>query len=104
MEKLVLHYCAGDGFTYSCDINEPFLYESKEKAEYDLLEIWEKTEYKYSEVTFAGIKINLEYLTYYDEDKLHKRKVPKYAEPTIFTLDEWFNKGIEENYLTNYER
>lgn len=37
MAKLVMLYTVGDGCTYSCDIVEPIIYESKEKAAEDFL-------------------------------------------------------------------
>jgi hypothetical protein len=93
MQKLVLCYNESDGCTYSCHVNEPFYYESKEKAEYDLLELWEKRK-PYDDIKFANISIPYDALTYYEIDKLHKKRVPKYREPQIYTLEEWFETKL----------
>lgn len=36
MEKLVIQYNVGDDCTYSCDVTIPLIYESKDKALFDL--------------------------------------------------------------------
>jgi len=92
MEKLVLYYYQTDDCTYSADIYEPFYYESKEKAEYDLMELWGSgITNSWGEVEFAGIRVPREYLTNYDINNK-----PKYSEPTILTLDEWFESKVNE--------
>ena len=100
MEKLVLSFTGGDGYTYCCDENLPFLYESKEKAEYDLLSKWEewfaaRTSYEknrqlpyvFSEIKFAGLLLDMSYVSFYNE----KTSKTEYDEPKVYTLEEWFN-------------
>lgn len=104
--KLVLKYSIDGGEPCgSYDITTPFEYESVEKAEYDLFCIWEKhaaavrsfdySNKNYGEQIFAGIRINLRNLTYFERDKLHKREIPKYIEPIILTLEDWWEKYQE---------
>lgn len=97
--KLVMLYTVGDGYTYSCDIVKPLEYESKEKAEYDLLELCEsqmKNNPNESCINFAGHQ--LDYLDFYYEGTCESRKNPEikvqskyvYSPPSILTIDEWF--------------
>ncbi len=95
MEQLVLLYSVSDGCTYSTDLTLPFYYESVEKAEYDLLSLWEKhfkstdkiyEHYFNTEVDFAGLEIDLLNLGYRKTDTWH------YFEPTILKLNDWFER------------
>lgn len=111
--KLVITYTVSDECTFWCEENLPFEYESKEKAEYDLICLWEKyykdidnyntqraagvLNLKYSEpdINFAGLKIPVDSLTDTIKVKRSKKRetydfIRKYAEPKIYTLDEWF--------------
>ena len=91
--QLVICYSVCDGGAFFADIQRPFDYESKEKAEYDLLLAWqeehENCEYM-PEIEFAGMKIDLNDFTRYKEDKKHKKSVREYVEPVILTLSEWW--------------
>lgn len=102
MEKLVLIEECGDGCSWSATNTLPFEYESKEKAEFDLLELWENyikkreqniSRYIDQNVKFGGHEINLLNFTYWKEDKLHKCKIAKFMENQIFTLEEWFEQN-----------
>lgn len=109
--KLVLCYSVGDGYTYSADIVQPFEYESVFAAEYDLLIFWEKyrdgiinaqdekVPYPYPNIKFAGLEIDLSDLTYYSEDKLHKRQEPKYYTPEIYELNDWWEKNRPQKLI-----
>lgn len=110
MTKLVLHFSVGDGYTYCCDENFPFLYESKEKAEYDLLTIWEdwtkrriaanknrKLPYVMSDIKFAGMELDMSNFSEWDNVKEEFR----YTEPRILTLEEWFEEYSPKNYGNN---
>lgn len=87
MIKLVLHYTVGDDCTWSADLDLPFEYESKEKAEYDLLVAAEEGLRESAwEINFEGHSIDPSYLFYRDQ----KGKLT-YIEPQILTLEEWFD-------------
>ena len=90
--KLVLYYTIGDGCSWSADETVPFEYESKEKAEYDLLELWEKCAEtprdKYTSFEFAGRTYDAGDFSFYDEQS----KKIIYNEPIILELDEWFEQ------------
>jgi hypothetical protein len=99
--KLILEYSSSNGVE-SWDHVIPFEYPSKEQAEYDLLTLWEDYQkdlnspelsgrFLRGDIIFAGHhEINLNDFTYYSYDKLHKKDVAKYTEPSIMTVDEWF--------------
>lgn len=83
--KLILKYCITDNYTYSCDIDIPFEYESKEKFVFDLLEkfnqqYWDEQamleEYKTCEIfDYKFYKFDFDQLEHY-----------------VYTLEEWFEK------------
>lgn len=99
--KYVLNYSSGDGCTFSCDENLPFESDkTKEDLELELLEKWEEyiksKDFYRSEVKFYGLSLDLSCFTFDEYDKLHKRNNPQYSEPSILTLEDWFenNKPI----------
>lgn len=89
-----------DNSDYECNstITLPIEYESKEKAEYDLLMLWENyikecENYNYlnAEVKFAGRAIYLDDFSYRIESTAtHKAKIG-YSGPEFYTVDEWFD-------------
>jgi hypothetical protein len=101
MQKLVLSYSSGDGCTYSCDNNLPFYAESKIAAELELLEIWQDWRQRVSNsngsfvtsyIKFHGHELDFGAFTYRDD----KTRKVEYVEPTIQTLEEWFDNHLEE--------
>lgn len=96
MEKLVLCYTVlcyttGDGYSWSADITAPFLYESKEQAEFDLELLWENSDKNnvHNDIHFAGIDISISDLSYrVFIDNKHGQL--NYNTPDIYTLDDWF--------------
>lgn len=85
--KLVITYDTSDGFTYSLPTHIPFEYESKEKAEYDLICMWEQwqknQQMSTSNVMLGTVDIDLWYFT--SASKI-------YIEPKIRLLEEWFEQ------------
>jgi hypothetical protein len=100
MQKLVLSYSSGDGYTYSCDNNLPFYAESKIAAELELLDMWlgwqgrvaNATTFETSYLKFHGHELDFYDFTYRDD----KTRKVEYVEPTIQTLEEWFEQNIPE--------
>ena len=94
MQKLVIQYSVGDECTFSCEENRPFLYESLEKAEYDLLCTWEEHNalhataytatkgYVSSNFEFAGMTFDLS--DFSTDGKTYN------SPPEIYTLEDWF--------------
>lgn len=90
--KLVLTYMITDGYTYASDIVLPFEYESLEKAEFDLLEQWERKREeraaghieRFNNIKFASMEIDYAHLIDYEKGK------ESYKEPQILTLEDWF--------------
>lgn len=99
--KLVLTYIDTDGFTYSSDIHHSFEYESVEKAEIDLLELWENwnkkmDEYdKYEEQHPRPFGCTLEKLQTWVNDPFK----PKYPDGTLNFAG---IKDLSTNYFTTY--
>lgn len=96
--KLVMIWADSDGCTYSCEVVQPFEYESIDKAQFDFLELCEKNIDSNKSFQFAGHEFNAyqHYITEYIEPK-HKRKskepvmsARKYCEPEMYTLEDWF--------------
>jgi len=94
--KLVMTYSVSDGYTYSCDVTEPFEYESLDKAKFDFTTILckymdehAKENYDNYKVVFAGIELDLNYFGEWSEYK----QQTVWDEPTIETLEEWFEKN-----------
>jgi len=92
--KLVLSFSISDSFSCSSNANLPFEYESKEKAELDLLDKWEiwakvyysqKSGYVDNQIIFAGLTLDLIEFT----SRNQKTKLPQYNQPQILTLEEW---------------
>jgi hypothetical protein len=109
--KLVIMYSIGDNYTYSCDVTTPFEYESKERAIADfseklliygekLLIHLENQEYDPdSKIIFAGMELDLDNFVGFDK-KQSKEYYILYFEPKIYTLEEWWEKYNNENYLS----
>lgn len=97
--RLVLHFTAGDGCTYSCDVNLPFVYESAEAAIVDFereVTIAHKTGRGF---VFAGHRLDTSDFFAYDYSKPHADalKEAKLYLPEIWTIDEWFEREGFEN-------
>lgn len=101
MQKLVLSYSSGDGYTYSCSNDLPFYAESKIAAELELLEIWQDWRERVSNsngsfvtcyIKFHGHELDFWNFTDFDD----KSGKCSYIEPEIMTLDEWFERHCEE--------
>ena len=104
MEKLVLTFSSGDGHTYSCGNDLPFLAESKIAAELELLEIWQDWQNRISDsngqfvtcyIKFHGYELDFWNFTHYDDES----KECSYSEPEILTLYEWFDKYCEDKLV-----
>ena len=117
--KLVMTYSAGDGYTYWCEVTKPFEYESLDKAEYDFLDLCEKSLDRFEkrefiqgvgwtpnsdgQFYFAGEEFNaLEFFS--REDIISKRGNIKdvkyhYEGPMIRTLEQWF----EQEKIVDYK-
>jgi hypothetical protein len=124
--KLVLTYQISDGCTYSNDLNIPFEYESKEKAEYDLYAEWERVQREELTETVYKKKnepkqnaskekwnsywdwmpkinntlklgnitdLNVNDFTKWTDWGEKYLGTKEYDEPSILTLDEWFDKN-----------
>lgn len=101
MERLVLRY--GWGGEPCCgETTVPFLYESKEKAEYDFLELCEIAKEKGTYFAFGGVDELDPNDFYYPEEPYYYYGKSKYrdfshkeiyAPPDILTLDEWYKEA-----------
>jgi len=118
--KLVLTYDISDHCTYSYPNHIPFEYESKEKAEYDLYEEWQRIgrelvmyskweekcpstsskqeKWKAWDKMKPNVNLNIKLGTIKELDvndftiyQSLSNKPREYNEPKIMTLDEWFN-------------
>jgi hypothetical protein len=93
--RLVLHFVAGDGFTYSCDVNLPFVYESAEAAIVDFEREVTAAYLNQREFTFAGHQLNPSDFFAHNHGEESWRDAKLYL-PSIWTIDEWFaNEGNE---------
>ena len=98
--KLVIRYDVGDGYTWNASVVEPFEYESVEKAEYDLLEMYEKwmqarkenDRYIFCDVKFAGLDIDLSNL----HDWSDREDKYIYNSPEIKTLEDWWESNLPQ--------
>jgi hypothetical protein len=85
--KLVMIVTYSDNATYSNRITDPIEYESKEKAEYDFLCLWEKA--KKEETTFEFLNDEY-YISDFEKiyDVFEFKKT--YKGPEFYELEEWF--------------
>ena len=88
MQKLILQYNIGDGFTWSSDIVSPFLYSSKESAIIDLMILVETQKNIIDSFTFAGLNLTAEPFGYIKNDKMLCWNVD------IQALEEWFEHEL----------
>lgn len=86
MQKLVLQYTEGDHWTWSSNIDSPFLYSSKENATIDFKFLVEKQETLLSAFVFAGLE-----LTVWGFGFMERNKVVCWNS-NILTLEEWFEQ------------
>ena len=104
MQKLVLTFTSGDGCTYSCGNDLPFLAESKIVAELELLEMWQEWEKKISNPVVYGqqtcyLKFHGHELDFWDLTESDDNRRRSYMEPQILTLEEWFERYCEEKVV-----
>ena len=94
MQKLILTYSVGDGYTYSCDKVLAFEYVDKDTFVFDILEKFKDYEWKtYGKDTYSS--------SYHEEvevfpDVTMTKHDIEHIEHNVFTLDEWF----EQNKVT----
>ncbi len=91
MEKLILRYTEGDGFTYSCERFKAFEYVSKEEFVFDVLEKYKDFDWstKYSFPKEVEILPGV-YLGKYEVERI---------EHDVYTLEDWF-----QEYKENIEK
>lgn len=78
--KLVMSYVDGDGCTYSCDVDLPFMYESAEAALVDFEQAFLNA--KDGRFNFVGHEF---YVSSFREHNSSYVQLPNF-----YTLDEWF--------------
>lgn len=90
MQKLILQYNDGDGYTWSSDITSPFLYSSKDDAIIEFMILVEEQKTTHDEFVFAGLKLTAEPFGYLENGKMVCLGV------NIQTLEEWFEQELPE--------
>lgn len=89
--RLVLHFVSGDGFTYSCDVNMPFEYESAEQAILDFeRDIKAARELQVAYFVFAGHQLDVSTFYAHNYAEGETWRDAKLYLPEIWTIDEWF--------------
>lgn len=88
MEKIVLCWSSGDGYTYSCENTVPILFESIEAAMHMFEEeAWKGLAECRSVMFFAGHEFNPDDFFYRDS----RLGIAVYDGPVFYTLEEWFD-------------
>jgi uncharacterized protein YfeS len=83
LNRFVLYFTAGDGYTYSVDKALPFHYESGEQA---LVDFEDKAKFakQVHAQTFKFAGMLMDTCTFFDEGV--------YYAPDVLTVDEWFDQ------------
>jgi len=87
--QLIIEYEVGDGYTYSCTITEPVVYESAEAFLVDLedaiLNLPEAASHLFQHIEIGGQRFDA-HLFYDDGGRI--------SLPDVYTVDEWFSRYI----------
>lgn len=116
--RLILEYESGDGYTFSCTNTHPIIYGSPEKFLVDLMNaaLSAIEEKKNGEFSLAGQTLDCndfyKYIPSEDvkiyRDKVHLQKVNDDfympLNPSVLTVDEWFQTVEKLNNSINEER
>lgn len=89
MEKIVICWSSGDGYTCSCENTVPLSYESIEAAMVDFEKAcWDSLSTTEARMFFAGHEFDASDFFYCDS-RISNKEV--YDGPAFYTLEEWWN-------------
>jgi hypothetical protein len=88
MERLILTYTKGDGYTYSCDTVKAFEYASKDEFVFDVLEKYKDFDWSTEHSFPKEVEVLPDlFLCQYEVERI---------EQDVYTLEDWFQKYKEK--------